>query len=308
MRNLTEHSLTGAVLEKLAGARDERFKQIMASLIRHLHAFVRDVEPTEAEWREGIRFLTATGQKCDDKRQEYILLSDTLGVSMLVDAINHRKPDGASESTVLGPFYVSDAPELPNGANIAEGVEGEPAYFCGRVRSTDGTPIPGAKLDIWSTDGQGWYDVQREGAGLRARGRIRADGQGRYAFWTVKPVSYPIPTDGPVGKMLLRMGRHPYRPAHTHMIVSAPAYQGVTTHLFVEEDPYLESDAVFAVKNSLVVPFVRHDPGLAPDGRHMEQPYFTVGYDFVLVPDRASAAIGQVDADHPARQGSPGST
>jgi hydroxyquinol 1,2-dioxygenase len=280
---MTEANLTEAVLAKLEGASDPRFKQIMTSLIRHLHDFVREVELTEEEWFAGIQFLTATGQKCDDRRQEYILLSDTLGVSMLVDAINHRKPGGATESTVLGPFYVPDAPEMPSGSDIAEGVEGEPTYFSGRILSSDGKPIPGAMLDLWSTDGEGWYDVQKPGAKLRARGRIRTDSQGRYAFWTIKPVSYPIPTDGPVGKMLLKMGRHPYRPAHTHMIVSAPGFQSVTTHVFVEGDPYLDSDAVFAVKNSLVAPFVRHEPGSAPDGKRVQRPYYTVQYDFGLV-------------------------
>jgi hydroxyquinol 1,2-dioxygenase len=284
MRNLTEANLTNAVLAKLEGSTDPRFGQIMESLIRHLHAFVREVELTEEEWFAGIQFLTATGQKCDDKRQEYILLSDTLGVSMLVDAINHRKAGGATESTVLGPFYVPGAPEMPIGSNIAEGVEGEPTYFSGRVLAVGGKPIAGAVLDLWSTDGEGWYDVQRRGAGMRARGRIKTDSQGRYSFWTIKPVSYPIPTDGPVGKMLLKMGRHPYRPAHTHMIVSAPGYQPVTTHVFVEGDPYLESDAVFAVKNSLVTQFVRHESGVAPDGRRMDRPYYTVAYDFGLAP------------------------
>jgi hydroxyquinol 1,2-dioxygenase len=290
MRNLTEHNLTDAVLAKLEGATDERFKQIMTSLIQHLHAFVREVELTEAEWFAGIQFLTATGQKCDDKRQEYILLSDTLGVSMLVDAINHRKPSGATESTVLGPFYVADMPELPSGSNIAEGVAGEPTWFSGRVLTAEGKPIAGATLDLWSTDGEGWYDVQLQGKGMRARAKIRTDEQGCYAFWTIKPVSYPIPTDGPVGKMLLKMGRHPYRPAHTHMIVSAPGFEPVTTHVFVEGDPYLESDAVFAVKHSLVVPFVKHEAGVAPDGRRMERAYYTVRYDFGLVPERASRA------------------
>lgn len=284
MRNMTEANLTDAVLAKLEGATDLRFKQIMTSLVRHLHAFVREVELTEEEWLAGIQFLTATGQKCDDKRQEYILLSDTLGVSMLVDAINHRKPNGATESTVLGPFYVPGAPEMPNGSNIAQGVEGEPTYFSGRVLSSDGKPIAGAMLDLWSTDGEGWYDVQQPGEKLRARGRIRTDSGGRYAFWTIKPVSYPIPTDGPVGKMLLKTGRHPYRPAHTHMIVSAPGFQPVTTHLFVEGDPYLASDAVFAVKNSLVAPFVRHEAGVALDGKRMDRPYYVVEYDFGLVP------------------------
>ena len=283
MRNLNEANLTDAVLAKLESADNPRFRRIMTSLVKHLHAFVRETELTEAEWMTGIRFLTATGQKCDDRRQEFILLSDTLGVSMLVDAINHRKPNGATESTVLGPFYVSGAPDLPIGANIAEGVAGEPAYFSGRVLTAKGKPIAGAMLDLWSTDGEGWYDVQKPDEPRRVRGRITTDMEGRYAFWTVRPVSYPVPTDGPVGTMLLNMGRHPYRPAHTHMIVSAPGFESVATHVFVEGDPYLESDAVFAVKNSLVVPFERHEAGRAPDGKQMTRPYYTVHFDFGLV-------------------------
>jgi hydroxyquinol 1,2-dioxygenase len=290
MPDRTEANLTEAVLERLEGASDARFRQVMTSLIRHLHAFVRETQLTEAEWRAGIEFLTATGQKCDDKRQEYILLSDTLGVSMLVDAINHHKPEGATESTVLGPFYVRGSPDMPLGANIAEGVEGEPVYFSGAVVSSDGTPIGGATLDIWSTDGAGQYDVQRPDGELRARGRITTDAQGHYAFWTVKPVSYPIPVDGPVGKMMLKLGRHPYRPAHTHMIVAAPGHETVTTHLFVKGDPYIESDAVFAVKDSLVVHFVLHEPGVAPDGKKIDQAWWSVDYDFGLVAQTRSAA------------------
>lgn len=284
MRNLTEANLTEAVLKKLEGATDARFKQIMTSLITHMHAFIREVNLTEAEWFTGIQFLTATGQKCDDKRQEFILLSDTTGVSMLVDALNHRLPNGATESTVTGPFYVQGAPELPFGADIAQGVAGDPTWFSGRVLTPDGKPIAGATLDLWSTDGEGWYDVQLPGQALRARGKIKTDAQGRYAFWTVRPVSYAIPTDGPVGKMLLMMGRHPYRPAHTHMVLSAPGYKPVTTHVFVEGDPYLESDAVFGVKNSLVTEFKRHEPGTAPDGRRLDKPWYTVNYDFGLAP------------------------
>ncbi len=284
MQNLSETTLTDAVLARLDRCDDARFKRIMTSLISHLHAFVRETELTESEWAAGIRFLTATGQQCDDKRQEFILLSDTLGISMLVDAINHRTQAGATESTVTGPFYVAGAPELPSGSDIAKGVNGEPTYFFGSVLTVQGEPIAGATLDVWSTDGDGWYDVQRPGQPLQARAKIRADDQGCYAFWTVKPVSYPIPTDGPVGRMLLQMGRHPYRPAHTHMIVSAPGFLPVTTHLFVAGDPYLESDAVFGVKHSLVVQFQRHEAGTAPDGRHMVAPYCTVRYDFGLAP------------------------
>jgi len=289
MQDRTAQDLTQAVLARLEGTTDARFSHIMTRLVKHLHDFIRETELTEAEWQGAIRFLTETGQKCDDRRQEFILLSDTLGVSMLVDAINHRKAPGATESTVLGPFHVQGAPELPNGANIAEGVPGEPVFFSGRVAAPDGVPIPGATLDVWSTDGEGQYDVQRPGNEMRARARIGCDAQGRYAFWTVKPVSYPIPVDGPVGKMLLKMGRHPYRPAHTHMIVSAPGFEPVTTHLFVKGDPYLQSDAVFAVKDSLVVDFVPHEPGVAPDGRNVEKPWWSVQYDFGL--ERAAAGI-----------------
>src|SRR5919205_1103860 len=190
MRNFNENTITDAVLERIAGATDPRIKQISEALVRHLHAFVREVRPTQKEWEYGIDFLTRTGHKCDDKRQEFILLSDTLGVSMLVDAINHRKPSGATESTVLGPFYVPGAPELPSGSNIADGVPGEPAYFSGRVSASDGKPIAGATLDLWSTDGEGWYDVQLKDGQLRARAKIKTDAEGRYAFWTVKPVFY----------------------------------------------------------------------------------------------------------------------
>ncbi len=286
MPDTTAENLTDAVIARVEGMTDARLKTVMEILIRHLHAFVRETELTETEWVSAIEFLTATGQKCDDKRQEFILLSDTLGVSMLVDSINHHKRAGATESTVLGPFYVSGAREMPNGSNIAKGVEGEPVYFSGTVSSPDGKPLAGATLDIWSTDGAGLYDVQRSDGEMRARARITADAQGRYAFWTVKPVSYPIPVDGPVGKMLLKMGRHPYRPAHTHMIVSATGCEAVTTHLFVRGDPYLGSDAVFAVKDSLVVDFVHHEPGVAPDGKTLDRPWFSVQYDFGLVPAR----------------------
>ena len=280
----TEARLTKAVLARLEGAQDARFKQIMASVVTHLHAVVRETGLTEKEWMEAIRFLTATGKKCDERRQEFILLSDTLGVSMLVDAIQHREPRGSTETTVLGPFHVPGARLLPMWADIGAGVPGEPAYVSGRVLDTGGRPIAGAVLDIWQTDGEGFYDVQRPGnAGQYARGKFTTGADGRYGFKTVKPVSYPVPTDGPVGKMLLGMGRHPYRPAHIHVIVSAPGYQNVATHLFVEGDAYLDSDAVFGVKRSLVVPFEAHAAGPAPDGRESAVPFHVAGYEFRLV-------------------------
>jgi hydroxyquinol 1,2-dioxygenase len=286
MRNLTEANLTDTVVSKINlnvdGAGDARFAAVAASLIRHLHAFVRETELTEDEWLAGIKFLTDTGHKCDQRRQEFILLSDTLGVSMLVDAINHRKPSGASETTVLGPFYLPDARELPMGSNIAERIPGTPAYFSGRVLDVGGAPIAGAVLDVWQVDGDGFYDVQRPGASY-ARGRFTTGADGRYAFRTVKPVSYSIPTDGPVGVMLRAMGRHPFRPAHVHLIVSAPGYGAVTTHLFVKGDPYLDTDAVFAVKESLIVDFVEHPAGRAPDGGTCVQPFCTASYDFRLI-------------------------
>jgi hydroxyquinol 1,2-dioxygenase len=284
MRNANEADLTDAVLAKLEGASDARFREVMSSLIRHLHACIRETGLTEKEWITGIEFLTATGQKCDAKRQEYILLSDTLGVSMLVDAINHRKTGGATETTVLGPFYVSGAKDMPMWADIAGDAPGEPAYVSGRVLDVNGKPIAGAVLDVWQTDGEGYYDVQRPGGNEHyARGKFTAGADGRYGFKTIKPVSYPVPTDGPVGKMLLRMGRHPYRPAHVHVIATAPGYDRVATHLFVEGDKYLDSDAVFGVKHSLVVDFKPHPAGPAPDGKSSLVPFCTAEFDFRLV-------------------------
>ncbi|HKB83472.1 MAG TPA: intradiol ring-cleavage dioxygenase [Burkholderiales bacterium] len=284
MNNLPEQGLVHAVLAKLEGAKDPRFKQVMTSLIKHLHAFVRETELTEQEWMTGIQFLTATGKKCDDKRQEYILLSDTLGVSMLVDAINHRKPGGATETTVLGPFYVSGAKDMPMWADIAGSAPGQPAYVSGRVLDVNGKPVAGAVLDVWQTDGEGFYDVQRPGGNEHyARGRFTTGADGRYGFRTVKPVSYPVPTDGPVGKMLLGMGRHPYRPAHVHVIATAPGHDRVATHLFVKGDEYLDSDAVFGVKHSLVVDFEDHPAGPTPDGKKSAAPFCTAEFDFRLV-------------------------
>ena len=283
MRNQTEHDLTASVLARVESAADPRFKEVMAALIRHLHDFVREVELTEDEWFECIKFLTATGQKCDGRRQEYILLSDVLGVSMLVDAINHRRPRGATENTVLGPFYVHGAPEIRNGDDMAAGWNGEPTYVTGRVLDGAGQPVRGALLDIWQSSADGRYDVQlSDTGGKQLRARLRADDEGRFRFRTIKPTPYPVPTDGPVGLVLERMGRHPMRPAHLHFIVSAPGYETVVTHIFVKGDPYLGSDVVFGVKESLMVDFRRIDSAAEAAKVGLAAPFFAASYDFVL--------------------------
>ena len=285
MREFNEQSITQAVIERLAQSDDPRFKTVMTSLVTHLHDFVRDVQLTEGEWLAAIEFLTDVGKTCTEKRQEYILLSDTLGVSVLVITLNHPADVGTAESTVLGPFYWEGAPDLPCGSDLAVGVKGEPTFYSGRVLSADGKPLPNALLDIWSGDGDGNYDMQIPGeTGMKARGRIRTDATGRYWFRSIRPTFYPVPTDGPVGRMLRKMGRHPFRPGHIHMIVSADGYRPVTTHLFVAGSEYLDSDAVFGMKESLVARFDRHAPGVGPGGVRMDSPYYTVDYDFRLRP------------------------
>jgi len=257
MTRFSEDSLTEMVISRMAGCDNARLQEILTACVRHLHALVREVKLTEPEWFQAIQFLTATGQKCDDKRQEFILLSDTLGVSMMVDAINHQKPGGETESTVMGPFYVAGAPDLPMGADIARKADaGVPTLVSGRVVDGEGRPIGDAVMDVWQTAPNGLYDVQDPSQpAFNLRGRFRTGIDGSYSFHTLKPVSYPVPTDGPVGRMLLALGRHPYRPAHLHFMVSAPGFETLTTHLFVTGDPYLDSDAVFGVKESLVIDF-----------------------------------------------------
>src|ERR1700722_15914415 len=286
MREFNQQSITQAVIERLSQSDDPRFKQVMTSLVTHLHDFVRDVQLTEAEWIGAIQFLTAVGQTCTEKRQEFILLSDTLGVSVLVITLNHPADEGSAESTVLGPFYWPGAPDLPRGSNLAEGVKGEPTFYSGRVLNAAGQPLENALLDIWSGDGDGDYDMQIPGeTGMKARGRIRTDAAGRYWFRSIRPTFYPVPTDGPVGVMLRKMGRHPNRPGHIHMIVSAEGHRPVTTHLFVAGSQYLDSDAVFGMKESLVAQFDRHPPGTGPNGERVDVPFYTVNYDFRLRPE-----------------------
>lgn len=284
MRNFNELTITDAVLERVKHAGDARVRQISEMLVRHLHAFVREARPSFEEWQSAIAFLTKTGHICDDKRQEFILLSDTLGVSMLVDAINHPMPEGATETTVLGPFFVADAPELPLGANMSVGVRGEPMYVSGVVTDAGGTPIAGAVVDTWHSDDDGYYDVQKldERGHLAMRARFRTDAHGRFHYWTIKPAAYPIPYDGPVGQMLEAQGRHPWRPAHVHFMVSATGYVTLVTHVFEAGDQYLDSDAVFGVKDSLIRSWPKHPPGTAPDGSRQDAPYYSLDYAFGL--------------------------
>jgi len=283
MRDFDENSITDAVLQRLAGAEDPRLRQVAQSLVKHLHGFVRDVEPSFEEWQAAISFLTRIGYMCDGKRQEFILLSDTLGVSMLVDAINHRMPAGATPTTVLGPFYVEGAPELPLGAEVARAMKGEALHVSGRVSTAGGGPIAGAIVDIWHSDEDGYYDVQRADqpdANLRAR--FRTDAEGRFHFWTLTPTSYPVPDDGPVGELLRATGRHPMRPAHVHFMIAAPGHETLVTHVFVAGDPYLDSDAVFGVKQELIAEFTQYPPGEGPDGKVMSSSWRKLEYDFAL--------------------------
>lgn len=231
-----------------------RLAQVMTALVKHLHAFAKEVELTQDEWATAISFLTRTGQMCDGNRQEFILLSDVLGFSMLVDAINHRRASGATENTVLGPFHVANAPEYPMGTNICLDGKGETCRFEGHVRDLEGRPVAGARIDVWCDNAEGYYDVQQPGIQPQwnNRGVFVTGADGAYHFRGIRPVAYPIPDDGPVGQMLAALGRHPNRPAHMHFLVSAPGYETIVTHTFVEGDRWLTSDAVFGVKASLI--------------------------------------------------------
>ncbi|EJL58113.1 protocatechuate 3,4-dioxygenase beta subunit [Rhizobium sp. CF122] len=280
----TEEDSVAVVTGRNKNAKDERLKQVMEVITRKLHEAVKEIEPTQDEWMQAIFFLTHTGQICNEWRQEFILLSDVLGVSMLVDAINNRKPSGASESTVLGPFHVADAPELPMGANICLDQKGEDMFIEGRILDTDGEPIADALIDIWQANDEGFYDVQQKGIqpDFNLRGVFRTGPDGRYWFRAVKPRYYPIPDDGPVGQLLKALGRHPYRPAHLHYIIKADGFETLTTHIFDPDDPYIDSDAVFGVKESLLAQFRRtSDPGRSRQYQFAGD-FWDVKHDFVL--------------------------
>jgi hydroxyquinol 1,2-dioxygenase len=281
LRDLNETTITDEVISRFSGNMNPRLRQVSEAMVRHLHAFVREVEPTQAEWVTAIDFLTRTGHMCDDKRQEFILLSDVLGVSTLVDSINHRMPAGATETTVLGPFYVENPKAFPLGADLSPGLKGDLLIVAGTVSDVEGAPISGAIIDVWHSDGDGFYDVQSLDD-LAMRGRLVADEQGGYWFRSINPSCYPIPNDGPVGQLLESQGRHPFRPAHVHFMISAPGFETLVTHVFADGDKYLDSDVVFGVKNTLIREFVRREHGQAPDGGAIDSPHFYLQYDFRL--------------------------
>ena len=280
----TEANSADVVISRNRNAKDERLKAVMAVITRKLHEAVKEIEPTQDEWMKAILFLTQAGQMCNEWRQEFILLSDVTGVSMLVDAINNRKPSGASESTVLGPFHVADAPELKMGANICLDHKGEDMVIHGRILDTEGKPVAGAMLDVWQANDEGFYDVQQKGIqpDFNLRGRFLTGDDGRYWFRAVKPKFYPIPDDGPVGKLLRALGRHPYRPAHLHFILSADGFETLTTHIFDPHDPYINSDAVFGVKESLLADFQSVEDAARAKELGFKSPFWDVDYDFVL--------------------------
>jgi hydroxyquinol 1,2-dioxygenase len=274
MRNLNQFNITQAVLESFAGTPDARLKEIMTSLVQHLHAFARDVKLTEEEWTKGIAFLTQVGHITSDVRQEFILLSDVLGLSMLTVAMNNDKPAGCTEATVFGPFHVEDAPHYELGDDIANGATGIPCYVSGTVKGIDGQPIPGAKLDVWQSDDQGMYDVQHpELEHPQGRGVVTTDADGKFYFKSIVAVPYPIPHDGPVGKLLDATGRHPWRPAHLHFMIQAQDYETLITHIFRDESDYLDSDSVFGVRQTLVTEWVKQSDDT-----------YKVKFDFVLNP------------------------
>jgi len=281
---MTNRVITDEALARLNESPDPRFREIMTSVVRHVHEIVREVEPSMAEWEQAIQFLTEVGHWSDDKRQEFIILSDTLGITMLVDAITNQKKEGATETTVLGPFFVEGAEELPYGANISKDGRGEATLVMGSVCDLAGKPIAAARLDVWQSDPDGFYDVQKsdEYPDGNLRGVFKSEENGRFAFCTTKPAPYPVPTDGPVGRMLLASGRHAWRPAHLHFMIRAEDYEPVTTHLFVKGSQYLDSDVVQAVKESLIVDFELCSDANEAQTFGLPASYFKLDHEFVL--------------------------
>jgi len=279
-----ELQLTEEVLRSFDGTPSPRVRELLSSLVSHLHAFAREVRLTDAEWEHAIDFLTRTGQITDERRQEFILLSDVLGLSMLTIAINAPQDPSATEPTVFGPFFVRDAPTIEYGGDAAQGASGEPCWVHGQVADTAGRAVPGAEIEVWEADDDGFYDVQYDDGRTAGRARMIADNEGRYGFWSVKPAPYPIPGDGPVGELLDATRRSPMRPAHIHFMVAAPGHRTVVTHVFADDSAHLDDDAVFGVKRSLIHTFERHDPGPGPAGRELDGPWWELRFDVRLAP------------------------
>ncbi|MFF2382084.1 dioxygenase [Streptomyces sp. NPDC058108] len=288
MRDLTGDTITEAVIATMWDTKDARLAEILTSLVRHLHDFVRDVEPTEEEWARGVDFLTRTGQTCTPTRQEFILLSDVLGITMLVDALSNRRPAEATQNSVLGPFFREDRPRHADDADISAGLPGTPMFFEGRVVDRDGAPVNDAAVDVWHSDAEGHYDVDVPGQVDPAmRALFRTDERGHFAFRSIRPASYPIPGDGPVGELLSATGRSPMRPAHVHLLIDAPGFQRVTSMLFPSDDPYLDTDPVFGVKESLVTSYESYAADAGPCRGLTDVPYTLLRHTFVLEPRSA---------------------
>jgi protocatechuate 3,4-dioxygenase beta subunit len=287
MTHFNDQELTAEVIRSFEATPDPRLKFILEQVVTSLHDLVRRTNLTFEEWERAVDFLTRTGQTCTPLRQEFILLSDVLGVSMLVDAVNHREREGASQTTVLGPFYVGEHKPTPNGSDISQGIAGEPMFVRSRVTDLAGQPLAGAEIDVWHADDDGFYDSQKpsyETQGPSLRARFVADADGRFSFRTILPCSYPIPTDGPVGELISATKRHPMRPAHVHFLVKAQGFEPLVTHVFIEGDEYLASDAVFGVKDELVARVERHDKPVMPDGTPGSGPWHLMTYDFQMKP------------------------
>lgn len=285
-KTMSSEDVTDAVLAVVAETPDERLRTVMTSLIRHLHDFAREVELKPDELFAANEFLTGCGKISSEHRHEFLMLSDTIGLTMAVDTMLSGVAEGAFESSVLGPFYRAGAPEVENGANLSQGEDdGTPCRFSGRVTSIDGIPIGGALLDIWGTNANGLYEnVDPDQPDYNLRGKVRTRDDGTFEVWTVQPVSYPIPDDGPAGQLLYAMERHNMRPGHIHVIVSADGFSTVISEIFVAGDQYLDSDAVFGVKPSLVAEFEQVDDPEAARRAGVDNPFSSLTYDFRLTP------------------------
>ncbi|MET8150791.1 intradiol ring-cleavage dioxygenase [Actinoplanes sp. NPDC049668] len=281
-----EQRLVERVVASFDGTPDPRLRELMQALTRHLHAFVREVRLTETEWRQAIAFLTATGHLTDDRRQEFILLSDVLGASMQTVTVNNQAYRNATEATVLGPFFVEDSPAVALGGDIAGGAPGRPCWVEGRVTDTDGKPVPNARIEVWQADDDGRYDVQYADGRTAARGHLHTDADGGYRFWAIAPTPYPIPHDGPVGRLLAATDRSPMRASHLHFMVAAEGLRTLVTHIFVRGDELLDADSVFGVRDSLIKDFEPQPSGTpAPDGRDLgDRAWTRVRFDIVLAP------------------------